>query len=313
MATGALVLGTRASALALRQARHIKSLLEEVGYVVELQEITTTGDRVLDVPLSQVGDKGLFTKELDLALLDGRIQLAVHSLKDLPTRLPSGVRLAAVTSREDPRDVFVAHPRFDGIIHDLPSGATLATSSLRRTAQIKAWRDDVEVVSVRGNVDTRLNKLDTSDWHGLLLASAGLTRLGLGHRIREVIDTSIVLPAVGQGALGVVCSEEDEDIAAILHDVLHSAAAGSATAAERSFLRKLEGGCSVPVGAYGRIGEDGRLFLEGCVASLDGRVVFRDGIRGEPARAEELGLELAERLLEAGAGTILDEIRSIQR
>lgn len=313
MAAGALVLGTRASALALRQARHIKSLLEEVGYVVDLQEITTTGDRVLDVPLSQIGDKGLFTKELDLALIEGRIQLAVHSLKDLPTRLPAGVRLAAVTSREDPRDVFVAHPRFDGTIRNLPSGAVLATSSLRRTAQVKAWRDDLNLVSVRGNVDTRLNKLDASDWHGLLLASAGLTRLGLESRIREMIDTSIMLPAVGQGALGVVCSEEDDGIAAILHDVLHSDAAGAATAAERSFLRKLEGGCSVPVGAYGRIDDEGRLSLEGCVASLDGRAVFRDAIHGEPARADHLGLKLAERLLEAGAGTILDEIRSTQQ
>lgn len=312
MAAGALVLGTRASALALRQARHIKLLLEEVGYVVELLEITTTGDRVLDVPLSEIGDKGLFTKELDLALIDGRIQLAVHSLKDLPTRLPSGVRLAAVTSREDPRDVFVAHPRFDGTIRDLPRGATLATSSLRRTAQIKAWRMDLDVVSVRGNVDTRLNKLDASDWHGLLLASAGLTRLGLDSRVREVIDTDILLPAVGQGALGVVCAEEDDDVAAILQEVLHSPAVGAATAAERSFLRKLEGGCSVPVGAYGRVEDDGRLSVEGCVASLDGGTVFRDTIRGEADRAEHLGLELAERLLEAGAGTILDEIRSIE-
>lgn len=311
MATGALVLGTRASALALRQARFIKSRLEKLGYVVDLQEITTTGDRILDVPLSKVGDKALFTKELDLALLDGRIHLAVHSLKDLPTHLPEGIRLAAVTEREDPRDAFVSHPLFSGAMADLPEGATLATSSLRRTAQLKAWRRDLKVVSVRGNVDTRLNKLDASDWHGLLLASAGLQRLGLQARISELIETGIMLPAVGQGALGIVCAEEDDHVHAVLRDVLHAPGVGFGTAAERAFLRKLEGGCSVPVGAYGRLGEDGRLFLEGCVASLDGVDVVRGSIRGDADEAEQLGVRLAERLLSQGAGEILAEIRKV--
>ncbi len=310
---GALVLGTRASALALRQARHVKGLLEGVGYLVDVDEITTTGDRILDVPLSKVGDKALFTKEIDLALLDGRIHLAVHSLKDLPTQLPAGIRLAAVTAREDPRDAFVAHPRYEGTLADLPLGATLATSSLRRTAQLKAWRDDLTVVSVRGNVDTRLNKLDSGDWHGLLLASAGLERLGLRVRIRELIDMDIMLPAVGQGALGIVCSEEDDDVFALLRDVLHSPATGFGTAAERAFLRKLEGGCSVPVGAYGYVGDEGDLILEGCVATLDGATLIRDGIQGEMDQAEQLGLALAERILQAGAGDILSEIRSMQR
>lgn len=312
MATGALVLGTRASALALRQARFIKFCLEELGYVVGLQEITTTGDRILDVPLSKVGDKGLFTKELDLALLDGRIHLAVHSLKDLPTQLPEGVRLAAVTEREDPRDAFVSHPRLAGALTDLPEGATLATSSLRRTAQLKAWRRDLNVVSVRGNVDTRLNKLDASDWHGLLLASAGLQRLGLQARISELIETDIMLPAVGQGALGVVCAEEDDHNYAVLRDALHAPSVGYGTAAERAFLRKLEGGCAVPVGAYGRLDDDGRLFLEGCVASLDGVELVRGSVRGDVDEAEQLGVTLAERLLSQGAGEILAEIRKVK-
>lgn len=313
MATGALVLGTRASALAMRQARHIKFRLEEIGYVVDLQEIITTGDRVLDVPLSKVGDKGIFTKELDLALLDGRIHLAVHSLKDLPTTLPAGIHLAAVTTREDPRDAFVPHPHFSGALADLPEGATLATSSLRRTAQLKAWRNDLDVVSVRGNVDTRLNKLDASEWHGLLLASAGLQRLGLGARVRDVIDTDIMLPAVGQGALGVVCAGEDVHTCAVLREALHVPEVGSGTAAERAFLRKLEGGCSVPVGAYGHLIDGGDLLLEGCVASLDGANLVRGSVRGPVKEAEPLGLRLAEQLLEEGAGEILTEIREAQR
>ena len=308
MASGVLVLGTRGSALALRQARLIKRSLEQVGYQVDLQEVSTAGDRILDVPISQIGDTGIFTKELDLALFDGRIHLAVHSLKDLPTRLPEGIRLAAVPEREDPRDAFVAHPRISSPLADLPNGAVLATSSLRRTAQLKAWRQDLEIVSVRGNVDSRLNKLDEGDWHGLILAIAGLRRLGLERRIREVVDIDIMLPAVGQGALGVVCSSNDEELYAVLRDVLHDPGTGIVTAAERALLRRLEGGCSVPIGAYGRMSDD-NLVLEGCVTSLDGTRNFRDQVSGRAEDAERLGLELAERLLSEGAGAILKEIR----
>lgn len=308
MARGVLVLGTRGSALALRQARLVKRSLEKVGYQVDLQEISTAGDRNLDVPISQIGDTGIFTKELDLALLDGRIQLAVHSLKDLPTRLPDGIRLAAVPEREDPRDAFVAHPRISSVLSGLPNGARLATSSLRRTAQLKAWRKDLEIVSVRGNVDSRLNKLDGGDWHGLILASAGLRRLGLESRIREKVDFDIMLPAVGQGALGVVCSAADEELYALLRELLHDHAIGFCTSAERALLRRLEGGCSVPIGAYGRV-SDGSLILEGCVTSLEGTLNYRDRVTGRAEDAERLGLELAERLLSAGAGAILKEIR----
>lgn len=308
MTTGALVLGTRGSALALRQARYIKQRLETVGLRIDLQEISTAGDRVLDVPLSQIGDKGVFTKELDIALLDGRIHIAVHSLKDLPTRLPDGIRLAAVPEREDPRDAFVAHPDLSSSFTDLPDKAVLATSSLRRQAQLKAWRSDLEVVSVRGNVDSRLNKLDGGDWHGVILAVAGLRRLGLEGRVRDVIDFDIMLPAVGQGALGVVCAASDEELYALLREVLHDSATGYSTSAERAMLRKLEGGCSVPVGAYGRVTSD-TLLLDGCVTSLDGTNHYRDQVSGERGAAEEIGLELAERLLSRGAGAILKEIR----
>ena len=308
MTRGALVLGTRGSALARRQARFIKHTLERAGFRIDLKEISTAGDRVLDVPLSQIGDVGVFTKELDLALLEGRIHVAVHSLKDLPTRLPDGIRLAAVPEREDPRDAFVAHPRFAGSLNELPTAAILATSSPRRTAQLRAWRDDLEVVSVRGNVDSRLNKLDGADWHGLILAVAGLRRLGLEPRIREAISFDVMLPAVGQGALGVVCDASDEDLYAVLHDILHDSAAGFSTSAERAMLRKLEGGCSVPVGAYARV-SGGTLLLDGCVTALDGTANYRDQVSGRPNAAEQMGLELAERLLSRGAGAVLNEIR----
>lgn len=307
-----LVLGTRGSALALTQAGLVKSRLEELGYGVRLEEISTSGDRILDVPLSQIGDKALFTKELDIALLDGAIHLAVHSLKDLPTQLPEGIRIGAVMEREDPHDAFVAHPDYRGGFDELPQGARIGTSSLRRRAQLLAWRPDLEVLPMRGNVDTRLKKLDAGNWHGLILASAGLKRLGLSGRIREVVDTDIMLPAVGQGALAVVCAEEDDVTYALLRDQVHDRSTWNAVAAERSLLRTLEGGCSVPVGAYGRAGTEGRLDLEACVVTLDGRRLLRDRRVGRAGDAEALGVALAEDLLKRGAGEILAEIRETQ-
>lgn len=304
-----LVLGTRGSALALRQAHLVRDRLDELGFMVELRIIKTTGDRILDVPLSDVGDKGLFTKELDLALVDGSIQLAVHSLKDLPTRLSEGLVIAAVTEREDPRDAFVAHPSFHGRLADVPAGATLATSSLRRRAQLKAWRSDLNVEPIRGNVDTRVKKLDAGEWVGIVLAAAGLKRLGMEARISEVIDTDIMLPAVGQGALAIVCMEEDETTRALLRETLHAPETFNAVIAERAFLHRLEGGCSVPIAAYGRATPDG-LTLEGCVADLQGRRVYRDHRKGPPENAETMGTELAEELLRRGADEILDEIRT---
>lgn len=303
-----VIIGTRGSALALWQARHVAERLAAAGRPAELFEIRTTGDRILDVPLANIGEKGLFTKELDDALLDGRIDLAVHSLKDLPTQLPEGIRLAAVTERADPSDAFVASPRFDGGLAELPHGAVLGTSSLRRQAQLKAWRADLKVVPLRGNVDTRLAKLDGGDLHGIVLAAAGLHRLGWASRIRERISYDLMLPAVGQGALGIVCAEGAEETCALVRAVLHDEATAVATAAERSLLRRLEGGCSVPVGAHARVAE-GRVLLEGCVASTDGARLVRDRLERPAEEAEACGLELAERLLHAGAGAILSEIR----
>ncbi len=303
-----LVLGTRGSKLALRQAHLVRNHLDELGFAVELRIIKTTGDRILDVPLSDVGDKGIFTKELDLALLEGSIQLAVHSLKDLPTRLPDGLVIAAVTEREDPRDAFVARASFSGGLADVPEGATIATASLRRGAQLKAWRSDLNVEPVRGNVDTRVKKLDAGGWVGLVLAAAGLYRLGMDARITEVIDTDLMLPAVGQGALAVVCSEQDTSTRALLRETIHDPLTFNAVIAERAFLRRLEGGCSVPVGAYGRATAD-NLTLEGCVADLRGRHVYRDHREGAPDDADSMGTELAEELLGRGADKILDEIR----
>ncbi len=307
MTRRALTIGTRGSALALWQANHVRARLEAAGHVVAIEEIRTTGDRILDVPLAQIGDKGLFTKELDVALLSGRIDLAVHSLKDLPTILPDGIVLAAVGEREAPWDAFVAHPSFGGGLAELPHGARIGTSSLRRQAQLKAWRPDLQVEPIRGNVDTRLAKLDAGSLHGIVLAQAGLVRLGLEARIREVVPVEVMLPAVSQGALGIVCAGE-APIRALLAGVLHHAPSAVAVTAERAFLRRLEGGCSVPVGAWGRL-EAGRLVLEGCVAALDGSRLFRSRIEGPPERAEALGAELAGRLVDDGAGEVLAAIR----
>jgi hydroxymethylbilane synthase len=302
-------IGTRASKLALWQAHHVADRLRDAGHDAEIVTFSTKGDRILDVPLAEIGDKGLFTQELDRALLDGAIHLAVHSLKDLPTKLPGGLVLAAVSEREEPWDAFVAHPDFDGALADLPDGATLATSSLRRQAQLKAWRPDLRVVPVRGNVPTRIAKLDGSDWHGAVLAAAGLIRLGLAARIRERIDLDIMLPAVGQGALGVVCAEGDEETIAAVSKTLADPATTAATTAERALLRTLEGGCQVPVAAFARL-DEGTLRLDGAVAALDGSALVRDVISGDVEKAGALGVELAERLRDAGAGEILAAIRA---
>ncbi len=307
-------LGTRGSRLALWQADHVAARLRAAGHPVEVVTFTTKGDRILDVPLAEIGDKGLFTQELDRALLAGRIGLAVHSLKDLPTALPDGLALAAVPGRAEPWDAFVAHPQFPGRLSDLPAGAVIGTSSLRRQAQLLAWRPDLRVVPVRGNVPTRIRKLDESGppegdgWHGLILAAAGLIRLGLEGRITERIDPGIMLPAVGQGALGVVTAAADTATAEAVRAALADEAATRATAAERALLRRLEGGCQVPVAAHATV-EGNRLRLEGAVAALDGSALVRDRMEGGTDEAEVLGVRLAERLLDRGAGAILSAIR----
>lgn len=304
-----LTIGTRSSRLARWQAEYVSDRLQESGRTSELREITTTGDLVRDVALSRIGQKAVFTKELDAALLDGAIDCAVHSLKDLPTRLPDGLLIAAVSPRRTPWDVLSAGPSFSGAIRDLPEGAVLGTSSLRRTAQLLAWRPDLRVESIRGNVDTRLEKLAERDWEGLVLAEAGLRRIERADAVTERFPPDIMLPAVGQGALGVVCREDAEALRAVLVEAIEDPSARFATTAERAMLRRLEGGCQIPVGAWGRMEDDGTLHLDGCVASLDGSDLVRGGLTGRPEDAASIGVHLAEYLLGRGGAEILETVR----
>lgn len=308
-----LVIGTRGSELALWQANFVRSHLEAHGHRVEIETILTRGDQVLDVPISEIGDEAVFTKELDRALLSGDVHVAVHSLKDLPSRLPVGITLAAISEREDPGDAFVAHPRVQGSLSDLPEGAVLATASLRRRAQIKAWRPDIHVVPVRGNVDTRLEKLDESDWHGMVLAMAGLLRMGLSARIRQSFPIDVMVPAVGQGALGIACAEDEPEIAATLHEMLHHDATGIAVLAERAFMQTVGGGCQVPTGAFARFNGEGDIVIDGCIAELDGTEAFREMRTCDPDAAEDEARDLAQTLLDAGGDEVLDEILSDRR
>jgi len=305
-----LVIATRGSELALWQSSHIKSLLEQQhpGLVVELQIIKTLGDKILDSPLSKIGDKGLFTKEIEHALLEGAADLAVHSLKDIPTILPEGLLIAAVTRREDVRDVFVAHPKRNRSLGDLPSGSTMATGSLRRRCQLLHYNRSFEIIDVRGNLNTRLKKLDTSDWDGMILAKAGLVRLGLEDRITEILPFDIMLPAVGQGALAVETRSDAQAVRSLVGR-LHDEQSAIAVEGERALLRRLEGGCQVPIGAYGRL-EDGVYHLDAIIGSIDGARVVRGSRRSAPDQAAETGVRLAEELLQRGGKEILDEIRS---
>ena len=306
-----LRIGTRASALARWQTEHVRARLHAAGYATERVEIRTTGDMVQHVPLAEIGGRALFTRQIDDAMLEGRIDLAVHSLKDLPTMLPAGLVLAAVGEREDARDALVGR----GPLHwsDLPAGAVLATSSLRRRAQVRHLRPDLQVTDIRGNVDTRLAKLDAhGEWTGILLAAAGLVRLGFGDRIGQRLPPELMLPAPGQGALAVTARLGDVAAVAAARAMHHDPTA-RAVAAERAFLRTLEGGCQVPVAAHAELGEGGELRLHGRVLSLLGERGV-EGVESGPARteaeADSLGVALAERLLEDGADSILAEVRA---
>jgi hydroxymethylbilane synthase len=310
-----LRLGTRASALALWQTERVRACLTEHGYATERIEIRTTGDAVQDVPLSRIGGRALFTKQLDDALLENRIDLAVHSLKDLPTVLPDGITLAAVGLREDASDALVA--RADHTWATLPRGGIVATSSLRRRAQLLRARPDLRVVDVRGNVDTRLAKLErNAEWAAVLLAAAGLVRLGLAARISERLPLDVMLPAPGQGALAATVRSEDAEAAEAVRRTLRDADAELAVAAERAFLRRLEGGCQVPVAAFAEVARE----RDGVVVHLRGRVISLagdasvDGRRSGPAvtapDAQALGEGLAEELLARGADAILRSVRA---
>jgi hydroxymethylbilane synthase len=295
-----IVVGTRGSRLARWQAEHIAARLNEIA-AASIVEIQTTGDQVRDVPLSQIGGEGVFTKELQRALLDGRISLAVHSLKDLPTVPIEGLVLAAVPARGPTGDVFVSrrHQSFDR----LPSGAVVATSSLRRRAQILNRRPDLQVVSIRGNVETRLRKLDEEEFDGLILAQAGLERLGLGNVVTEVLDPDWMLPAVGQGALGLECRADDENVLYFVRRLGHPPT-HQAVLAERALLRTLQGGCQVPLGAIGTVTGDA-LSLRAAVLDAEGKQRIAGQISGSAEKAEELGRELAIELFERGARDLL--------
>ena len=299
-----LTLGTRGSLLALTQSRTTKAELEADGSVrVALEIIRTTGDVRIDEPIPEIGGKGLFTQELDEALLDGRVDLAVHSLKDLPTELPDGLCLAATPLRVDPRDVLVGPKGERTTLASLKKGAVVGTSSLRRAALLKSFRPDVEPRNIRGNVDTRLGKVDDGQYDAVILAGAGLMRLGLEDRALEWLERTAWLPAPGQGALGVVTRTDDAKTRALV-ERLNDAPTRSAVRAERALLESLGGGCQVPVGALGMPYEGG-LRLWGLVASTDGSRVVRGDVTGTAAEPVELGIRLADLLREQGAGTIL--------
>jgi hydroxymethylbilane synthase len=301
-------IGTRGSALALWQANHVKARLESLGASVELQIIKTRGDKILDVPLAKVGGKGLFVKEIEEALLRREVDLAVHSMKDVPAELEPGLVLAAVSRREDPRDVIVS--RSGGGLVDLPRGANVGTSSVRRICQLHARRSDLRLTPLRGNVDTRLRKLDTGELDAIVLAAAGLVRLGHEDRISERLDVKTCLPAIGQGVLGLETRAGDLDTIDLVRRALHDAESAVCVEAERAFLSRLEGGCQTPIACHAVI-ERETLRVDGLVGDLDGKEIIRDSLRAPLVRAYAAGVELADRLLARGAKEILERCRSL--
>jgi hydroxymethylbilane synthase len=303
-----VVVGTRGSNLALWQTYHVAERLGAVrpDLEIEVRTIQTRGDLVRDRALSQVGGKGLFVKEIENALSSGEIDLAVHSLKDMPTEQPQGLALGAVLERADPHDALVLSSG-SGDLSSLPRRARVGTSSLRRRAQLLAARPDLQVLDLRGNVDTRLRKLRDGQYDAVVLAVAGLVRLGHADAIGQALPVDLMLPAVGQGALCVEVRGDDEATQRLISPMDHPPTRW-ATIAERAFLRRLEGGCQVPIGAFAEM-DDGQLCLRGLVAALDGSRLVRDEIRGLAEQAEILGTELAEKLLAAGGEEILEEVR----
>ena len=295
-----LVIASRGSQLALWQARWVEGRLAARGLECRIEIIRTTGDKITDVPLAKVGTKGLFTKEIEEALLEGGADLAVHSLKDLPTELPEGLVLAAVPAREDPRDAVVGRR-----LADLPAGARVGTSSLRRAAQLRKLRPDLALESVRGNLDTRLRKLDEGQYDAILLAAAGLKRLGWGDRIAEILPSETMCPAVGQGALAIETRAYGAGLDACT--ALDDAASHAAVASERGVLAALGGGCQVPIGAYATV-EDGRLRVRAVVVSPDGAQLIQAEAEGAPGEAEAIGRALGAALLSRGARAILEAV-----
>jgi hydroxymethylbilane synthase len=308
-------IGSRKSQLALVQTYWVKEQLQKAfpDRVFEVHTMSTQGDKILDVALAKIGDKGLFTKELEVGMLQEEIDFAVHSLKDLPTRLPEGLILGCVTERENPADALVVHQKHqDKQIDTLPVGAVVGTSSLRRLAQLRHHFPHLTFKDVRGNLNTRLQKLDAGEYDAIILAVAGLHRLGMSDRVHQIIPAEISLHAVGQGALGIECRADDTEVLSLLKAIEHIPTRDRALA-ERAFLRELEGGCQVPIGVNTEL-EGDTLTLTGIVASVDGKKLVKDTVTGAASEAEKLGIELAQKLRQQGAQEILDQIfAQIQR
>ena len=304
-----IVIGSRGSKLALIQANWVKSQLEKANKEIEItiEIIKTTGDKITDVPLSKIGSIGLFTKELEDALLDKKVDLVVHSAKDMATDIPEGLEIGAVTKREDPHDALISKNNVS--LKDLPQNAKLGTSSLRRRSQALACRPDLEIVDLRGNLDTRLKKLETGDLDAILVAMAGLTRLGFADKASEIIPYDIMLPAVGQGALCIEIRENDEQIKNIIKVLIHFDTRFEVMA-ERILLHRLQGGCQIPVGAHAEIIFPVNLKMEAVVCSLDGTTIIRDSVEGKVDDFSTMGIELANKLLGRGGRKILEDIRA---
>ncbi|MFZ6017384.1 MAG: hydroxymethylbilane synthase [Nitrospirota bacterium] len=329
-----VTIGTRGSKLALWQAEWIKSEIQRINpnLEVELNRIKTTGDKILDVPLAKVGGKGLFVKEIEEALLRGEVDIAVHSMKDVPTDLPEGLHIATVCEREDPRDALITKVQSSKFkvqsFKDLPNGATIGTSSLRRSCQLRHLRPDLNITQLRGNLDTRLRKLDEGQFDAIIVAVAGVKRLGWSERITEILEPEISLPAIGQGAIGIECRINDESMNDIVAPLNHKETS-ICVRAERAFLKRLGGGCQVPIAAYATIEQKSRrpeeqkditsellnfrtstLIIDGLVGSISGHRIIRGRLQGRPEEAEALGIKLAEDLLAQGAREILKEIKN---
>ncbi|VAW91377.1 Porphobilinogen deaminase [hydrothermal vent metagenome] len=304
--TNIIRIATRKSQLALWQAEYVSAQLQKhhTDLTVKLVTMSTQGDKILDTPLAKVGGKGLFVKELETALLDGRADIAVHSMKDVPVELPDGLHLATICPREDPRDAFVSNAH--KTLEALPQGATVGTSSLRRQCQLSALRPDLKIKDLRGNVNTRLRKLDDDEYDAIILASAGLIRLEMAERISEYIEPHISLPAIGQGAVGIECRETDDRVHQLLKP-LHDQKTAIRVTAERAMNYTLNGGCQVPIAGFAELNKS-TLFMRGLVGEPDGSNIIRSDIAGKPEDAEELGIVLAEDLLARGAGEILQRL-----
>ncbi|MGF1538663.1 MAG: hydroxymethylbilane synthase [Elainellaceae cyanobacterium] len=307
-------IGSRKSQLALIQTHWVRDALQQAfpGHRFEVHTMSTQGDKILDVALAKIGDKGLFTQELETSMLNGDVDFAVHSLKDLPTRLPEGLTLGCVTEREDPSDALVVHENHrDKQIDTLPEGTVVGTSSLRRLAQLRHHYPYLRFKDVRGNLNTRLSKLDSGEYDALILATAGLVRMDMGDRVHQVLPPEISLHAVGQGALGIECRADDTDTLNLIQRLQHQPTAQRCYA-ERAFLRELEGGCQVPIGVNTQLDGE-QLTLTGLVASLDGQRIIRDTVSGLGSEADALGTQLAQMLREQGAQEILDAIAAESR